>query len=42
MIEENRIMKIKSKEFIIYLIAIITSGAYLCNLINMGLVHAPY
>ena len=42
MIEENRIMKIKSKEFIIYLIAIITSGAYLGNLINMGLVHAPY
>ncbi|MGD1959045.1 MAG: hypothetical protein ACFB2Y_09315 [Fulvivirga sp.] len=30
------------RELIISLIAIVTSGAYLGNLINMGLVHAPY
>ena len=35
-------MKITKNNLAISLIAIIGSGAYLGNLINMGLVHAPY
>ena len=35
-------MKLTKNNLAISLIAIIGSGAYLGNLINMGLVHAPY
>ena len=35
-------MKLTKNNLTINLIAIIGSGAYLGNLINMGLVHAPY
>ena len=35
-------MKLTKNNLTINLIAIIGSGAYLGNLINMGLAHAPY